>query len=205
MFRTAALCLLLLGTCASEAAAEWHFVPMAGLTMFGSTSMFDPEEGTGRRHLHAGGTVSWLSRGIIGVEALTTWTPNFFEGEPRSEFLDPGGSPVRIKSSRAISVMANVVVTLPQRWTEYGLRPFVSGGYGLMHARTVDDSEIFPVTVNVGGVNIGGGAVGFLTNKTGVRFDVRYHSTLNRLEGAPAFGDAHLRYVTASVGLVIRR
>ena len=39
MLRTAALCLLLLGTCASEAAAEWHFVPMAGMTMFGSTSM----------------------------------------------------------------------------------------------------------------------------------------------------------------------
>ena len=55
------------------------------------------------------------------------------------------------------------------------------------------------------GVNVGGGAIGFLTEKTGLRFDVRYHSTLNRLEGAPAFGAAHVRYVTASVGIVIRR
>ena len=204
MLRTAALCLLLLGTCASEAAAEWHFVPMAGMTMFGSTSMVDPELGTGRRHLHAGGVVSWLSRGIFGVEAVTIWTPNFFEGDPTSDsVLDPGANPVRVNDNRSVSLMANVVITLPQRWTEYGLRPFISGGFGLMHARNGD--ELFPATVNVRGVNIGGGAVGFLTNKTGLRFDVRYHSTLNRLEGAPAFGDAHLRYVTASVGLVIRR
>ena len=203
MLRTVVLCLFLLGACASEAAAEWHFVPMAGLTMFGSTSMFDPESGTGRRHLNAGATVSWLSRGIFGVEAMTIWTPNFFAGELESEFLDADANRSLVESSRALSLMTNVVVTLPQRWTEYGLRPFISGGFGLMHARTI--SEVFPTTVNVRGINIGGGAVGFLTNDTGLRFDVRYHSTLNRLEGAPAFGDAHLRYVTASIGLVIRR
>ena len=204
MLRTAALCLFLLGTFASEAAAEWHFVPMAGMTMLGSTSMVDPELGTGKRHLHAGAAVSWLSRGIFGVEALTFWTPNFFEGDPTSDsLLDPGANPVQVEGSRALSLMANVVITLPQRWTEYGLRPFISGGVGLMHANNGD--ELFPTTVNVRGLNIGGGAVGFLTNKTGLRFDVRYHSTLNRLEGAPALSDAHLRYVTASVGLVIRR
>jgi hypothetical protein len=205
MPRIAAICLLLLVACAPDAAAEWHFTPMAGLTMFGSTSILDPEEGTGKVHLNAGGAVSWLSRGIFGVEALTTWTPNFFEGDPRSDLLDPGAGPVEIDRSRAFSLMANVLVTLPQRWTEYGLRPFVSGGFGWMHAQSVDESEIFPVKVNVRGVNIGGGAVGFLTQNTGVRFDVRYHSTLNQLEAASAFGDAHLRYVTASVGLVFRR
>jgi hypothetical protein len=204
MLRTAALCLLLLGSSVSEAAAEWHFVPLAGMTMFGSTSMVDPELGTGRVHLQAGGVVSWLSRGIFGVEALTIWTPNFFDGDPTSDsLLDPGANPVQVNDNRALSLMANVVITLPQRWTEYGLRPFISGGFGLMHAHNGD--ELFPTTVNARGVNIGGGAVGFLTNKTGLRFDVRYHSTLNQLEGAPAFGDAHLRYVTASVGLVIRR
>ncbi len=202
MLRTVVLCLFLLAACASEAAAEWQFVPIAGLTVLGSTSMVDPELGTGKRHLHAGGVVSWLSRGIIGVEALTVWTPNFFEGDPTSDsLLDPGANPVQVEGSRAVSLMANVVVTLPQRWTEYGLRPFISGGFGLMHAKNGD--ELFPTTVNVRGVNIGGGAVGFLTNKTGLRFDVRYHSTLNRLEGA--LSDAHLRYVTASIGLVIRR
>jgi hypothetical protein len=203
MRRTVAFCLLLMAASASEAAAEWHFVPMAGLTMFGSTSMFDPEAGTGNRHLQVGGAVSWLSRGIVGVEALTTWTPNFFEGERASDFLDPISNPVQVEDNRALSLMANLVITLPQRWTEYGLRPFISGGFGLMHANNGD--QVFPTTVNVRGVNIGGGAVGFLTDKTGLRFDVRYHSTLNRLEGAPAFGDAYLRYVTASVGLVFRR
>lgn len=203
MLRTVVLCLLLVAACASDAAAEWHFVPMGGLTMFGSTSMFDPEAGTGNTHLNAGFAVNWLSRGIFGAEALTTWTPNFFEGDPRSDFLDTNASPVRLDRSRAVSVMANVVVTLPQRWTEYGLRPFVSGGFGLMHAHT--DDGIFPVSVNVPGLNIGGGAIGFLTKDTGLRFDVRYHSTLNRRLEAPTIGDAYLRYMTASVGIVIRR
>lgn len=205
MRRAAAVCLLLLLACAREAAAEWHFTPMGGLTMLGSTSMFDPEEGTGSTHLNAGFGVGWLSRGVFGVEALTTWTPNFFEGDPQSDFLDPGANRVGIKSSRTVSLMGNIVITLPQRWTEYGLRPFISGGFGLMHASSIDDSEILPIRVNVRGVNVGGGAIGFLTEKTGLRFDVRYHSTLNRLEGAPAIGAAYLRYVTASVGIVIRR
>lgn len=203
MPRTVVLCLLLLGACARDAAAEWHIVPMGGLTMLGSTSMVDPELGTGNTHLNAGVAVSWLSRGIFGLEALTTWTPGFFDGDPASEFLDAGARPVQVENNRALSLMGNVVVTLPQRWTEYGLRPFISGGFGLMHAHNGD--VVFPTTVNVRGVNVGGGAIGFLTNRTGVRFDVRYHSTLNRLAGAPTFGDAYLRYVTASVGIVIRR
>ena len=58
------------------------------------------------------------------------------------------------------------------------------------------------------GFNIGGGAVGFLSQNTGVRFDLRYYSTLHDTEPIPVtLGDApvHLRYMTFSVGVVIRR
>jgi hypothetical protein len=194
-------CLLLLTT-ARPVFAEWHLTPFAGLTMFGDTSIFDPEQASGNRHLHAGGSVSWLSRGILGIEAIGIWTPGFFEGEPS---FDDIPSAIDVKSSRALSLMGNVLVTLPQRWTEYGLRPFVSAGFGLMHAQRTDLSDVFPVNVNVAGFNVGGGAIGFLTDRTGLRFDFRYHTTLNTKTDAPSIGPVHLRYFTASVGIVFRR
>ena len=86
------------------------------------------------------------------------------------------------------------------------LRPFVSGGFGLIRASKLEAADLLSTTVNLFGYNIGGGAIGFLTRGTGVRFDLRYYSTVRGTDhGAIAVGDVHLRYMTASVGLVIRR
>lgn len=196
-------CVLLLAA-TRPVSAEWHITPFAGLTMLGDTNIVDPELATGNTHLHAGGSLSWLSRGIFGIEVIGTWTPGFFEGDTSFDDIPDA---IDVQSSRAFSLMGNVLVTLPQRWTEYGLRPFVSGGFGLMHAHRSDRSDVFPVNVNVAGYNVGGGAIGFLTERTGLRFDFRYHSTLNRDADAPVIGvgPVHLRYVTASVGIVFRR
>jgi len=197
MRRAIAICGLLLLASASHARAEWHLTPMAGLTMLGSTTIFDPELATEKRHWNLGGAVSLLSPSFFGAEVITTWTPGFFEGED----LD------LIASGRAVSLMANVVLTTPRRWTEYSLRPFVSGGFGLMHVKKVEKPEgLFPVNLNLGGFNIGGGAVGFLSERTGLRFDIRYHSTLRETDQGPiAFGPVRLRYLTASLGIVFRR
>jgi hypothetical protein len=195
MSRVLALCCVLLLAPAQHAAAEWHFTPMAGLTLLGSTSIFDPELGTEKRHWNLGGAVTLLGSGLVGAEVITAWTPGFFERDDLS----------LVDSSRVLSLMANVVLTTPRRWTEYGLRPFVSGGLGLMHVAKMDPG-LFPVDLNLAGFNIGGGAIGFLTPRTGLRFDLRYHSTLNASDEGPiSIGDVHLRYVTASIGLVLRR
>jgi hypothetical protein len=165
--------------------------------MLGNTSLVDPELATEKRHWNVGGAVTLLGSGIFGAEVITAWTPGFFERDD----LD------FVKSSRTVSLMANVVVTTPRRWTEYSLRPFVSGGLGLMHvAQEEEDVTIFPFDLNMVGFNIGGGAIGFLSERTGLRFDLRYHSVLNPSDQGPiAFEDVHLRYVTASVGIVFRR
>jgi len=85
--------------------------------------------------------------------------------------------------------MGNAVLTLPRRWTEYGLRPVVSGGLGVMHVSVLDTGGVFPVSSNLAGFNVGGGAVGFLTKRTGLRFDARYFSSLHRTDqGSIAFG-----------------
>lgn len=162
--------------------------------MLGSTTIFDPELGTEQRHWNIGGAVSWLSRGLFGAEVVGAWTPGFFEADD----IDI------VESSRTFTLMGNVVVTAPQRWTEYSLRPFVSGGFGLMQVTKNDPA--LPVSLNVTGFNIGGGAAGFLTQRTGLRFDFRYYSVLNPSDHGPiSFGDANLRYVTATVGIIFRR
>ena len=198
MVKVLALCGVILFGFTRPAHAEWHFAPMIGLTMFGNTSVVDLENGTSERHTHLGASVALL-RGIVGAEVITIWTPGFFEkSRPAVEL---------IKSSRTVIAMGNVVLTAPRRWTEYSLRPIVSAGFGLIHVSVTEiiPGGILPSDVNVAGFNIGGGAVGFLSDRTGVRFDLRYHTTLNRSEGAPTFGPAHIHYVTGSIGLVFRR
>jgi hypothetical protein len=205
MGRTLALGAALLLLIAAPARAEWHFTPMVGLTMLGSTTVLDPELATDKRHLDLGGAVSFLSDGWFGAEVISIWTPGFFENDDLE--TDPGAPPpVRVDASRTVSLMANVVVTTPRRWTEYFLRPYVSGGLGLMHIKKDEPLDFFSVNSNLAGFNVGGGAVGFLTQRTGVRFDVRYHSTLRESDpGDIAIGPIRMRYVTATIGLVFRR
>lgn len=196
------LTLILVLALGSPADAEWHFTPMVGLTAFGNTSIVDTEEGTRRRHRQFGGSISWLSDGLFGLEGLVAWTPGLFESNDVSFPTDLA----LVSGSRSIVGMGNLVVTLPRRWTEYGLRPFVSGGFGVMHIAKTEETPIFSVDFNLPAFNIGVGAIGFFSQRTGARFDLRYHSTLGRPDKGPvAIGPVHLRYVTASIGLVLRR
>ena len=74
--------------------------------------------------------------------------------------------------------MGNVILTIPRSWNEYGLRPFVSGGIGMLSATATDRLDFLPVDTKLLGYNVGGGAVGFLTDPVGLRFYLRYFSNL---------------------------
>lgn len=196
MLRAVAACCLLVVILPRAAAAEWHFTPMVGATFFGKTSLIDPDDAAGKVHRNFGGSVALLGSSVVGVEGLVVWTPGIFTGETAG----------LVNRSRSIAAMGNVVVTTPRRWTEYSLRPFISGGVGLVHTSRTED--VFPDNRNIPSFNIGGGAIGFLSKRTGLRFDLRYHSSLSRSdEGDPpvAIGRVYLRYMTASVGVVLRR
>jgi hypothetical protein len=195
MIRALTMCVLVLAM-PRAAAAEWHFTPMIGETFLGRTSIIDLEAGTGKHHKNLGGSVALMGGGILGVEALVVWTPGFFQ---------TGNQELLVKS-RTLAVMGNLMVTAPRRWTEYTLRPFVSGGFGLLNASRTEVHAVFPTSVNMSGYNIGGGAIGFLSSRTGVRFDLRYYNNLGSSDpNAACFGPCQLRYMTASVGVVLRR
>jgi hypothetical protein len=193
--RVLALCCAWVITAPGIAAADWHFTPMAGMTFRANTNIVDLEDATSRVHSQFGGAVTLLGEGPFGVEGMFVQTHRFFQRDG-----------TLVTHSRSFAVMGNAVLTTPRRWTEYSLRPFVSGGVGLMHVSMLDASGLLPVRSDLGAFNVGGGAVGFLSSRTGLRFDLRYYSSLHRIDqGAVAFGRVHLSYLTASIGVVLRR
>jgi hypothetical protein len=212
MLRTVAACCLCLLLAPSQALAEWHFTPVFGVTFAGSTTLVDLQHGTDKRHLNFGGIVSGFGQGVIGAEGVVIYTRHFFEFDGPTAPGDP--VPPAIAKSYTLSATGNVVLTVPKRWTEYFLRPYVSGGFGVIRAVSIDQPRspqtqpLFPLTTTMPAFTIGGGAIGFFSQGTGIRFDVRYHGGLRHTPGPNDLTggqDLHLRYMTAEIGLVIRR
>jgi Outer membrane protein beta-barrel domain len=185
---------------ARPAAAQWQLAPFIGLTLGGSTTFNDPENAaTGRkfarRHAVFGASMTRMWRGPVGLEGLFLYVPGIFDRDDLTE----------VTSSRTLAAMANVVVTIPRSWSEHGLRPFVSGGFGLLHVAQQDPLDLFPIRRNVLGYDVGGGAVGFITDRTGVRFDLRRFSYVRSAEPTGvSFDRETMNYWTATVGVVFR-
>ena len=187
----------------APARADWHLTPFLGLTFKGDTTLVDWESAVPNVHWTFGGVVTLTGGGPLGVEGLISYTPGFFQ-QDNPPAVD-GVVPPDIVHSRALAIMGNVVLTTPRRWNEYGLRPFVSGGIGLLNASATDALDLIPVSANLLGYNVGGGAVGFLNERTGLRFDLRYFSNLKPSDDPEmALGRVHLSYWTGSVGVVFR-
>jgi hypothetical protein len=187
------------------AAADWQIAPFLGLTFAGdSTGLFNPEGGVQKTHWGLGGAVSQIGAGVFGVEGIFLYTPAFFENKNPSDFEQITPSVV---DSRAIALMGNAVLTIPRSWSEYGLRPYVSGGLGLLYVSSTDARAALPISERLFGYDVGGGAVGFLTQRTGLRFDLRYFGTVrsNPVEpGGNSLGPVSVHFWTGSIGVVFR-
>jgi hypothetical protein len=189
----------------SSASAEWQFAPIIGYTFKGSTTIIDLQGTADDVHRHLGAAVSLLGAGPVGVEGIFLVTPSFFGGGD-----DINADLARVSSSRLTTLMGNVVLTTPRAWNEYGLRPFVSGGAGLIRSAQTPRENVLPFALNALGYNVGGGAVGFLSDSVGLRFDLRYFR-MQPQDGQLDSGfpisleeRARLRFWTLSIGVVFR-
>ena len=79
-----------------------------------------------------------------------------------------------IVSSNFTTVTGSLIVTAPLGLTRESLRPYVVGGLGLMHVGIGDRLNFVPVDRNLLGLNLGGGAIGMLNDRAGIRFDLRH-------------------------------
>jgi hypothetical protein len=177
--------------------ADWMVMPSVSLTFAGSTSIVDLEQAAGETRLAYGGTVTWLGSLPFGVEADFGYHPGFFDRGEASELN---------VSSRVLTFMGNLVLAAPLAWTGESLRPYVSGGAGAIRADIDDAFDVFQVDHTLFGLNVGGGATGFINDRTGVRWDLRYFKSIKGSDeaGGVAFGDPELSFWRASMALVLR-
>ena len=194
MLRRLSVATLLLCASTATAHADWLFTPFIGTSLGAETSFLVFDEGAGRK-LTFGGSVALLGSGILGVEADIGHTPGFFEGN------DPNGL---VLSSRVTTVGGNVILAAPLAVTRESLRPYAVAGLGLMQARTKNAADLFPVDRNLLGLTIGGGALGFLTERTGLRFDIRHIRAISGAENPFVPGVSRLSFWRATAGVTIR-
>lgn len=192
--RLAVLVALLAGSPAT-AGADWLITPFVGSSFAPETTFLIFENGAGRK-LTVGASVALLTDGLLGVEAEIGHTPSFFEGD------DPLGL---VLTSRVTTVSGSVLIAAPLALTRESLRPYAVGGLGLLQARGKHAAGLFPIDKNLLGLNIGGGAIGLLSARTGLRFDIRHIKAVSGADGPFARpGLSRLSFWRAALGLVLR-
>lgn len=176
------------------ASADLFLAPFMGMKFGGGTSIVDLELAAGKKKTSLGVSAFLLSDAILGYEATFGYVPQYFKAA--GDLIKPG--------SYVIDLTGNVIVSLPPDVTAGGLRPYVTGGAGLIHAEALDLLNIFQVRRTVPAFNVGVGAVGLLTNNVGVRFDLRYLRSFTNDDGSLARVGRRISYSRATVGLVLR-
>jgi hypothetical protein len=179
---------------APRASAEDRQIrPFIGAALGGFTTFVDPDGVSRKANLVVGGSAVFLGE-IFGAEIDVADAPGYFEG-----------SGVLVKSSRVTTFSGNVVVAAPRRLTEYWLRPYLVAGGGVMRVSTTTSLNIFDISAVVPAFDVGVGVVGFVTNRTGVYWDVRRFQTLNRNPPKGlTFGSEYMSFWRATVGLAVR-
>ena len=175
--------------------AEWQLKPFVGVT-FGGTSSFLDLDGVAneRKKFVLGGSATWLGN-VIGVEGEVARVPGFFQTVSQESVL----------SSSVTTLTGNVVLTLPRRMTQYRLRPYFVGGGGVVRANIDHELDTLSIQTSLRVLDFGGGATGFLTDRAGVNWDVRYFRSVGGKEGTGlAFGKEQISFWRATMGVAIR-
>jgi len=186
----------------TPAAAEWQVRPFIGFTFGGATTFVDPEKAIETQNAVIGVSGGWLGE-IFGLEADFGRAPGFFQ---TGDTLANSAVPVEVLTSAVTTLTGNVVIALPARLAGYGLRPYFSGGVGLMHVDTVGQFEILDLHRTLPTLSLGGGVTGFLTNRIGLNWDVRRLNTL-RGEGETignSVGRERLSFWRATMSVALR-
>ena len=200
-----ALVLTAFAAAPAKASADWLFTPFIGMNWGGSAGFnqtgtdFEDEF---ERKVNFGAQLSWMGAGALGFEVDFGYAPNFFEntaGENDFVFGD----------SNVTTLMANLKVGAPiGGQTGGGIRPYASGGLGIIKSRIDDVDDLFEVNSTNWGVNVGGGVAGFFSDNIGLQGEVRYFRSLKDTEADPEddfdLGLGSFSFWRGTVGLVFR-
>jgi opacity protein-like surface antigen len=173
------------------ARADGLFTPFWGWDFGGdagdcrSLTPCDPKQTT------FGGSLAFMIGGIFGLEGDFGYAPHFFgEGNALSD-------------NHVLTFMGNLLVGAPIG----PVRPYAVGGIGVLHtdisASTAGLYNAF--TNNAIAYDLGGGLMVFFSNHVGVRGDLRYVRTFDKIEFAPLqLNNKALQFGRGTIGLTLR-
>jgi hypothetical protein len=196
-FVTAAAAIGMYLIAGTVAAADRQIRPYIGTTFAGSSTYVDlsKEDAPGQPHFTFGVNTAVLGE-VLGVDVDFAHTPGFFAG---------GTSNLVLKSS-VTTLTGNIVVALPRKLSEYSLRLYFVGGGGIIRVREEDYFKVFDIATTVPAVDVGFGALGFLTNRVGLSWELR---RFQRVGGPPpltgiSIAPERLSFWRAHMALVVR-
>jgi opacity protein-like surface antigen len=149
------LAVALVGAVPADARAQVTLTPYGGMVFGGDTPSST---------LTTGLSLTFMGD-VAGFELDLGYTPDFFNEE---------GEIALIADSNVTTFMGSLVIGVG----EGPVRPYAQLGTGLVRSRT-DLGDLFDaVSVNEWGVTIGGGVTGMVSDRVGLRGDVRYIRSL---------------------------
>jgi hypothetical protein len=183
---------------APASAADLQIRPFLGVTFAGSTTLLDFANSSGKANVAVGVSGDVLGD-VFGAEVEIADAPGYFKSGPDA----------LVQASHVTTVTGNVIVAAPRRWTQYSLRPYLVAGGGLMRIRKEDVLDVFTVSTVVPTIDFGVGAVGFLTNRFGIGWDLRRfqsvgNSTIDVALTTTPDGRTRLSFWRAQMLLAIR-
>jgi opacity protein-like surface antigen len=208
----AAFVLLFVTAMARPASADWLLTPYYGIVFGGAANTVDIDtldEAFEQRSTFGVG-LAGMGSGVFGFEVDFSYTPNFLqltEGGEDFEFFDVNSS--------MTTFMGNLIVGIPIGGTTGGgVRPYVTGGAGLMRANVEFEDLFDNLSTNELGINFGGGVHVFFNDNVGFRGDVRYFRALGQEDDDDPeedddffdedFGLTDFDYWRATAGITIR-
>jgi hypothetical protein len=195
----------------SVAHADWYFMPFYGWDFKGTTTLVDLEySGRNRTKPTLGGSVVLMSD-ILGIEGDYAFIPGFFQN-PQCRRVDAAECATQgpvITDSHAQTLTGGVIVAAPLTWTRESLRPYVGAGIGWMGASSEYQppavGELFSFDRHLIALSVGGGALGMFSERTGLRFDLRRFTNIDRDEPmGTEVESARLTFWRATVSFVLR-
>lgn len=163
----------------------------------GATNQITFDNANGARDVKPAVGISGVLLGAagLGIEIDIAHQSRFFEA----------GDDIVVTRSGVSTLSGNVMLAVPVSITRESLRPYAVVGLGWMHASLRDQIELVPVNNDFLSLTLGGGAIGFLSDVVGLRFDLRYLKSVSSADTAAVSGDlARLSFWRATLGVVFR-
>jgi opacity protein-like surface antigen len=182
------LCVFCAALAPARAHAEWFASPFIGAAFGGSV----PD----KAKIDYGAAGGWMGR-VAGFEVDISHRPDFFGATDVPDFL--------LSESSVTTLMFNGLYRVPVGGER--LRPYAAGGLGWLRTRLGGDDDFIRGRNSNVGLNVGGGVMGDLSDRFGLRGDIRYFRDLQGLEGESEFfslGNEKLGFWRATVGVTFR-